>query len=269
MLTKTKAKKVIKSTVKGSIIAFARRRLKSQPKFQVLDLLIPTERKIRSVVGGLETSLGTTLWEPLAKALATENGFSIIKQRLEWPTNMPANLNATLSSIIDERRRRSGIYNARQSHNEIKRVCQVFINRPIGSFEPAPKGRGVDIWLRKKGINYLFDTKTVQPNVGALTSCMEQLLHWYAYFYARYPKAKAQARIIFPYNPHNGDFWDSTIGKGLPLERGGEAWVENEFWDFCSGLKGTYQLIEEAFYELNAAKELEEELRRLFYNKTT
>ena len=33
--------------------------------FQPLDLLIPNERQIRSIVGGLETSLGTTLWEAL------------------------------------------------------------------------------------------------------------------------------------------------------------------------------------------------------------
>ena len=43
--------------------------------------MIPKERKIRSIVGGLETSLGTTLWEPLAKALAIENNFEIVKPK--------------------------------------------------------------------------------------------------------------------------------------------------------------------------------------------
>lgn len=51
-----------------NIEGYARRSLKKNRKFQILDLLIPNERKIRSIVGGLETSLEPTLWEPLAKA---------------------------------------------------------------------------------------------------------------------------------------------------------------------------------------------------------
>ncbi|WP_320017583.1 TdeIII family type II restriction endonuclease, partial [Labilibaculum manganireducens] len=250
MLTNNEAKRIIRETVKSSIISFAHRALTKKAKFQILDLIIPKERKIRSIVGGLETSLGTTLWEPLAKALAIENGFQIINSNLECPVNMPSNLNNTLQTIIDERKRRSGVYNAVSSHEEIKRVCQSFLTRPIETFEQAPKGRGVDIWLKKDGINYFFDTKTVQPNLSALVSCTEQVLNWYAYFYSRYPDKRAESRIVFPYNPHNGDFWDKTIGKGLPLERDNEAWVENQFWNFCSGLTDTYELIVEAFTEL-------------------
>ncbi len=59
MLTKLEAKNIIRDTVKESIIAFAKKSLKKKAKFQILDLLIPKERKIRSIVGGLETSLGT------------------------------------------------------------------------------------------------------------------------------------------------------------------------------------------------------------------
>ncbi len=78
MLTNNEAKRIIRETVKTSIISFAHRALTKKAKFQILDLIIPKERKIRSIVGGLETSLGTTLWEPLAKALAKENGFQVI-----------------------------------------------------------------------------------------------------------------------------------------------------------------------------------------------
>lgn len=264
MLTKARAKTLIKKTVKESIISFAKRNLKKKPKFQILDLIIPKERKVRSVVGGLETSLGTTLWEPLAKALAKENGFQIINEKLECPSNMPSNLHNTLQNIIDERKRRSGIYNAESSHKELKKVCQIFLTRPIEKFEPAPKGRGVDIWLKRDNVNYFFDTKTVQPNLSALVSFMEQVLTWYAYFYSRYPNQKAESRIVFPYNPTSVDFWDKTIGKGEPLERDNEAWVANQFWDFCSGLKDTYAIIEESFNELRTSKELEKELDELF-----
>lgn len=264
MLTPEKAKEVIKLTVKTSILSFAKRNLLKVADFQILDLIIPKERKIRSVVGGLETSLGTTLWEPLAKALASQNGFEVITDKLECPSNMPSILNSTLQNIIGERKQGTPGYNAQTSHQEIKKVCQIFKIRKIDSFVKAPRGRGVDIWLRKDGVNYFFDTKTVQPNLSALVACMEEVLTWYAYFYSRYPTESAEARIVFPYNPYNKDFWLKVIGKGFPLERDTEAWVGNQFWDFCSGLTDTFNIIQEAFQEIRESKDLEKDFENIF-----
>nr|WP_321234455.1 TdeIII family type II restriction endonuclease [uncultured Psychroserpens sp.] len=263
MLTNQQAKTIIRETVKKSIVDFAKKSLNKKANFQILDLIIPKERKIRSIVGGLETSLGRTLWEPLAKALAIENGFEVIDGNLESPVNMPANLGNTLQTIFDERKRMSGIYDAISSHSEIKTVCQSFLNRPIDSFEKAPKGFGVDIWLIKDNVNYFFDTKTVQPNIGAYSKFVDQILNWYAFFYCRYPNQHAEARIVFPYNPYNDVFWDRTKGKGKPLERDNEGWVENQFWNFCTGLDDTYSIIVECFNELRESKELEEDLNKL------
>lgn len=258
------AKKIIKDTVAKSIKDFAKKSISKKAKFQILDLIIPKERKIRSIVGGLETSLGTTLWEPLAKALAKENGFIVVKEKLKCPSNMPVTLSNTLQGIIEDRKKGAGLYDASSSHREIKRICQPLINRPIDSFEKPPKGRGVDIWLQKDGVDYFFDTKTVQPNLSALTSCLEQVLSWYAFYYSNNPKGQAEGRIVFPYNPYvDINFWGKVIGNGKPLEQLKEAWVENEFWDFCSGLNNTYGIITTAFNELAQAGTLERDLDTL------
>lgn len=262
MLDESKARKIIKATVKGSIISFAKRSLKKKSKFQILDLLIPKERKIRSIVGGLETSIGTTLWEPLAKALATENGFTVIDRKLECPVHMPINLINILQILIEDRRRDKYSQNAKGCHEQIKAVCQSFITRKIDSFEAASKGKGVDLWLKKNEINYFFDIKTVQPNLGAFKGLMEEILYWYAYFYSRYPTEKAEARIVFPYDPYKGDFWQKK--RKLPLEQDNELWIGTQFWDFCSGLTNTYKLIEEVFNKIFKTRELEKELESLF-----
>jgi hypothetical protein len=44
-------KKIVKETVVKSINDFAKKSLKKKAKFQILDLIIPKERKIRSIVG--------------------------------------------------------------------------------------------------------------------------------------------------------------------------------------------------------------------------
>lgn len=263
-MNKSEIKKIVKETIVNSITNYAKNSLNKKPKFQILDLLIPKERKIRSIVGGLEGSLGTTLWEPLAKALAAKNGFTVIEQDLMCPTNMPSGLNNALQSITDDRKASGGLYDAKGSHDALKRVCQTFKNNPIEKFKKPKSGRGVDVWLVKDDINYFFDTKTVQPNLSALTGCLEQVLGWYAFYYSRFPDGQAQGRIVFPYNPTpEKSFWDGVIGGGKPLEPTEEGWVEDEFWDFCSGYTGTYSIIEESFNEIRISGELNEILENL------
>ena len=63
---------------------------------------------------------------------------------------------------------------------------------------------------------------------------------------------------MFPYNPNSGkSFWQGVIGGGRPLEADNEAWVENQFWDFCSGLENAYEIITTSFTDLRASGELE------------
>jgi len=258
---------ISRRTVIESISNFIRNRANRVPNFQILDLIIPTERRIRSVVGGMETSLGTTLWEPLAKNLARLNGFEIIGANLQAPANMPGNIQNTIQIITEGSINRNRIYTAQYCHDRIKEVCQGFIQQPINEFVTAPRGFGVDIWLRKDNINYFFDTKTVQSNVGGWTKYFNQLLNWYSYFYARFPDGNASARIVFPYNPYEGDYWQSAIGRGWPLEPGSEGWVENDFWDFCTGIENTYQIIRESFVSISESGDLEEIIQGIFYGR--
>lgn len=151
-----------------------------EKNFQILNLLIPKERKIRSIVGGIETSMGRTLWEPLAKKLAKDNGFEVISTKLQAPLHIPQSLGNIISSLLEDRYKPKGMHTAQSTKDEIKKVCQIFINEPIEKFVAAPKGNGVDIWLKKDDKNYLFDTKTVQPNISKFKNMLSQLIHWYA-----------------------------------------------------------------------------------------
>ena len=145
---------LVRETVISSLTNFIQNRMGVEPNFQILDLIIPTERRIRSVVGGMETSLGTTLWEPLAKNLALLNGFEVINENLLKPTIMPANLQNTLQIVLEGRHNRNPVFNSINCHDRIKEICQGFINNPIPFFTNAPRGFGVDIWLKKENINY-------------------------------------------------------------------------------------------------------------------
>lgn len=263
-MVKLKTEDVIKSTVINSIKKYATKKVKAKRKFQILDLLIPRERKVRSIVGGLETSLGTTLWEPLGRALAENNGFKVHKGKLKQPAHMPGNLAAILSTVIEGRIQNNGVYDGSTAHAAIKQACSPFIQNPLPNFTNPPRGLGVDIWLEKDGINYFFDTKTVQPNLANFRSFLSQVLTWYAYFYAQNPQGQAEGRIVFPYNPNPGEnFWQKAMGRGRPLEPETEGWVEDRFWNFCSGEENTYAMITACFREIAETGELENELEKI------
>ncbi|NII83163.1 TdeIII family type II restriction endonuclease [Pedobacter sp. SG908] len=253
----------IKTVVVSSIRTYIKNYDKKSKTFHPLDYLIPTERKIRSIVGGIETSIGSTLWEPLAKRLAELGGFEVLDQKLNQPEESTTFLSNVIANVKEERITRSVV---RDINSVIRENCQHFAGKNI-PLKVTTKGQGVDIWLRKKktGIHYLFDTKTVRPNMEKFKDLFRQIVDWYSYFYTEFPLEKAECRIVFPYNPFGAkDFWEKSIKKGWPLAAHSEAWVGNEFWNFLSERENTLELIFEAFMEVKTDNTLELEFKALF-----
>lgn len=217
---------------------------------QPLDLLIPRERKIRSVVGGLETSMGTTVWEPIAKTIAEINGFKVVKEKILLPQPFPRILSSELSSLISMRENRHTWVSATDCVSRLREICKK-VDQSTLTFVRPPAGTGVDVRLEKKGRKYAFDIKTVQPNVGSIKSFNKQILEWYAYRLCADPSADIYCKIAYPYNPYQNDFWGHAPHNGGILEPGVDALVEDEFWDFISGQTNTYDEIAGIFKELN------------------
>jgi hypothetical protein len=264
MLDHDHIKDVAVDYVLSSIRRFAEGRRGRQAAFQVLDLIMPHERKIRSIVGGLETSFGTTLWEGLAIELAQQNNFEVCdKRNLLKPENFHEKTERIIRLVQNDREHERGEYNAETSHLAIKDACRGIEYEP-DVFVSPPAGHGIDVWLKKDGIDYWFDIKTVHPNVGGYQRFLKQILNWYAYYYSRWPHGHLEARIVFPYNPHDRCFWDATPRGGLPLERGQEGWVADDFWDFCTGNKESTSCLFEGFKKIGEEGMVSEILKDLF-----
>lgn len=216
-----------------------------------LDLLIPKERKIRSVVGGLETSWGTTIWEPVAKTLAAKNGFEVISDKILKPKPMPKKVASLLASLIELREDKTTWLSAKECKKQLRDACRKLDWSKVKYVAPA-SGTGVDILLKKDNKYYAYDTKTVQPNLGSIKGFNKQILEWYAYSICRQTDIDINCMIAYPYNPFKDDFWSrSPHNKGV-LEPHVDALLENEFWDFLSGHENTYQVLTDILEELNS-----------------
>lgn len=74
----------------------------------LLDRVFPRERRTRSIMGGLETSLGTKLWERLANTFAQRAGFEVLNPReFKMPGDLPNEL-LNLESQWQRRRQAGG-----------------------------------------------------------------------------------------------------------------------------------------------------------------
>ena len=240
---------LIKTNVAMSIEAFFKN--KEVTVTHVLDTIFPKERRIRSLIGGLETSIGTTVWEPMARLFAEQNDFEIlpVESLKESVPVIPEELSHFIKSFSD--RKEADMTLTHQDYfDELKGFIKENKIEP-SKYKKMPKGEGVDVWLKKDGCEYLIDIKTTQINAGGGPKFSNNMLNWYAYR-ALEGAADVRCYLAFPFNPHKTDFWNKEKGKVSPLIPSEEAVVGDEFWDMLLGKEQSTKLIVDAFKELGA-----------------
>ena len=95
------------------------------------------------------------------------------------------------------------------------RVVAKKINRNTLNYIDPPSGHGVDIYLIKDNIEYVFDLKATHPNRGDGSRFSDQLLDWYCYRLSREPLASIHTRIVIPFNPFLPQTWWQSQGNKI------------------------------------------------------
>ncbi len=206
-----------------------------------------------SFIHSLSTNFGTTIFEPVAIAIA-KNRFKVAKSRAVAGEYIYEDASRAIQRIID------GLTTAESSPNKtaeieaIRKVCKKGTRRKVNLTR-------LDILLESKmDALYLFDLKTAKPNVGGFREFKRTLLEWAAAVLAANPKAKVNTLIAIPYNPYEPKPYNRwTIRGMLDLEH--ELKVGDEFWDFVGG-KGCYQDLLDCFERVGI--ELRDEIDEYF-----
>lgn len=232
----------------------------------VLDRIFPNERRITSVMTGLQTSLGS-FWEKLAISLATRNGFeSLSKEVLKQPTETPSELQILIEETKSARER-----GQLRSLDSLKQsLSALYDGVPYtGSIEPIQKGRGCDLIFVKDEEVYIIDTKTVQVNAGGGNTFSENLIKWLCYFslIEDHDAVKIHPRLVFPYNSSdiNNDnaWWTDFRGRVAPLNSS-DVWVGNEFWSLITDNLRALQCISSVITTMAENSEFVELYQRTF-----
>ncbi len=191
-----------------------------------------------SFIHSLNTNFGTSIFEPVAKAIAAVNFQSALSQQVAG-TQISSEAHNIIQNIMD------GLTTANTSPNKpdeiraIRRVCQNGEMRTVKLTKVDVKVVGHD------GEIFLFDIKTAKPNAGGFKEFKRTLLEWVAATLASNPIVNVQSLIAIPYNPYEPQPYNRWTMRGM-LDLQNELKVASEFWDFLGG-EGTYQQLLDIF----------------------
>jgi hypothetical protein len=232
-LTK-KQKEEIKNFLKEKLEEKLARYKRETTYMPFLVRLIQDNEKVAaySFIQSVATTLGMSIYEEISR---------IIAQPSAEECRTKYDLNSTLSreqkEVIEEIIRQ--LKNRERKVNKEKEIEEV-LRAPWKNGKPQKEGRIVDFYMKRNGIEYLFEIKTVKPNIDVFTASKRKLLEWIARL-----RRKAETILAFPYNPYHPQSYIRFTEQGL-LEHGKELLVGKEYWDFLGG-ENTYEELLEIF----------------------
>lgn len=191
-----------------------------------------------SFIHSLSTNFGTSIFEPVAVALA-KNNFKTAKSHATAGEFISESAQLEIQRIMDNLTTAVSSPDKSEEIEAIRKVCQKGAMRKV-------KPTKVDVFLESKtGELYLFDIKTAKPNAGGFKEFKRTLLEWVAAVLSSNPNAKVNTIIAIPYNPYEPQPYNRWTIRGM-LDLENELKVANEFWDFLGG-KGAYQDLLDCF----------------------
>jgi len=206
-----------------------------------------------SFIHSLSTNFGTTIFEPVAIAIAKDR-FKVAKSHAIAGEYIYEDASRAIQRIIDGLTTAASSPNKTAEIDAIRKVCKKGTRRRVNLTR-------VDILLESKTNDlYLFDLKTAKPNVGGFREFKRTLLEWTAAVLASNPKTKVSTLIAIPYNPYEPKPYNRWTMRGM-LDLENELKVGKELWDFL-GDTGAYEDLLNCFERVGI--ELRDEIDEYF-----
>lgn len=204
-------------------------------------------------IHSLNTNFGTTIFEPVAKTLATNNFKSVQSQQVAG-LQISSEAHNVIQTIMDNLATAVTNPNKPEEIRLIKKVCQTGKMKKV-------KLTKVDIKLiSNDGTVFLFDLKTAKPNAGGFKEFKRTLLEWTAATLADNSRLNIQTLIAIPYNPYEPQPYNRWTMRGM-IDLENELKVAKEFWDFLGG-EGAYEDLLDCFEQVGI--EMREEIDTYF-----
>jgi len=205
-----------------------------------------------SFIHSLNTTFGTSIFEPVAETVASVRFVAAKKQFVVGDT-ISEQAQSEIQSIMND-------LTVGKDPNKLDEIARIRKACKKGTMRKL-KTVKVDLLVKSNdGAIYLFDLKTAKPNVSNFKDFKRTLLEWAAMFLLNDPTADVRSCIAIPYNPYEPKPYERWTLKGmLDLEQ--ELMVADDFWDFLGG-QGAYSELLDCFERVGI--ELRPEIDKYF-----
>lgn len=227
---KKKIKELLQTKIKNKLVRYSRE-TSSMP---FLVRLVQDTEKVAaySFIHSIATTLGMSIYEDVSKIIA-EPGCEEAFTKMDLGGVISRTQKDIISNIIRELR------NGERKVNKDQEVREV-LKASAQDGRPQKEGKIADFYMKRDGVEYYIEIKTVKPNIDVFTTSKEKLLEWNAR-----KRMSVKTILAFPYNPYHPEPYTRFTEQGL-LEHGKEFLVAEEYWDFLGG-QGTYTDLLEQF----------------------
>jgi type II restriction enzyme len=178
-----------------------------------------------SFIQSLNTTFGTSIFEPVAVALA-KNNFIKVESQYSIGNGIYSNCQHKIQEIINNL-----TVNPKPDKTNELLILQNSLTGTINSLKPAK----VDLFVETKdNEHYFFDLKTVKPNKGDFQKYKQTVLEWAGIALTINKDVKMHTLIAIPYNPYEPQPYQRWTMAGM-LDLKHELMVAEEFWNFLGG----------------------------------
>lgn len=224
----------------------------SDKPFQVR-LLGRDRMALYTFIQSLNTTFGTSIYEPVAKVIAQDR-FDRVELQVKAPTEMSVGVLNKIGDIV-RRLRAADTDPVRIEHDRELRVAQLAdVEKRSVSLTK------IDVLLQRDNRLYPVDIKTAKPNKSNFENYKQQLLEWMGAFIEQDPNLDVFPMIAIPYNPYAPKPYSRWTLRGM-LDLEHELRVAAEFWDFLGG-DGAYEKLLDCFERVGI--ELRDEIDSYF-----
>ncbi|HOJ24059.1 MAG TPA: TdeIII family type II restriction endonuclease [Bacteroidales bacterium] len=190
-----------------------------------------------SFIQSLNTTFGTSIFEPVAVALA-KNKFAKAQSQYFVGDKISESCQKTIQDIINN----LTVGTLPNKNKEIELIRESVNTVKINNIKTVK----ADLFLEdEQGVQYLIDLKTAKPNISNFKDFKRTLLEWVGIALTNNPNLEINTLIAIPYNPYEPQPYERWTIKGM-LDDKYELMVGKEFWDFIGG-DGAYEEILDCF----------------------
>ena len=160
-----------------------------------------------SFIHSLNTTFGTSIFEPVAETLASLN-FTLAQKQYVVGDTISEQAQTEIQRIMNE----LTIGNSPNKVDEISRIRKVCNKGKMNKLRTVK----VDLFVKSNDGNvHLFDLKTAKPNISNFKDFKRTLLEWIAIFLVKNPNANVHSYIAIPYNPYEPKPYERWTLKGM------------------------------------------------------